>query len=196
MEGVVWRVPSHSPSPHVSVPHLPTKEEVGFDAPPVPSPEQLLLQVAHQGGIADVGACSSVLSLLVAFRSVNQAILRLMADEEVSHGKLGTLVVLYALDPVLSSPAQLAAQVGVTRSAMTDVLDALERKGWVHRTRTGDDRRVRGVGLTDEGREHTGGVTRRFLQTIEKIGSALSLSDQSILVAECRALSHRAAELT
>ena len=174
----------------------PAKEEVGCDAPQVPSPEQLLIQIARQGAIADVGACSSVLALLVAFRSVHHAITRLMADEEVSHGKLGTLVVLHALDPVPSTPAQLASQVGVTRSAMTDVLDGLEKKGWVHRSRLGDDRRLRGVALTHEGREHTGELTRRFLQTIEKIGSALSLSEQSVLVAECRALTHRAAELS
>jgi len=46
----------------------------------------------------------------------------------------------------------LAGQAGASLSAMTRLVDGLERKGWVERRRPDDDRRRVVVGLTDQGR--------------------------------------------
>jgi len=46
----------------------------------------------------------------------------------------------------------LAARLGVTKGAVTRLIDGLERRGFVARLRSGEDRRRVEVGLTDEGR--------------------------------------------
>lgn len=46
----------------------------------------------------------------------------------------------------------LAAHAGVSNSAMTRLVDGLEKKGWVDRTRSAADRRTVTVGLTPSGR--------------------------------------------
>jgi MarR family 2-MHQ and catechol resistance regulon transcriptional repressor len=46
---------------------------------------------------------------------------------------------------------QFAARVGITAAAATQLLDGLETRGLVQRTRCGDDRRVVNIDLTAEG---------------------------------------------
>lgn len=46
----------------------------------------------------------------------------------------------------------LASYAGVSASAMTRLVDGLERRGWVIRSRGEDDRRRVDVGLTQQGR--------------------------------------------
>jgi DNA-binding MarR family transcriptional regulator len=57
---------------------------------------------------------------------------------------------LWILGP--TQPARLADLSGTTRSAMSNLINTLERAGLVERTRDGQDRRVVFVALTDEGR--------------------------------------------
>jgi len=59
------------------------------------------------------------------------------------------------LQKLLEEPgdiSSLAERVGVTMSAMTRLVDGLERRGWVTRVRSDDDRRKVVVQLTDDGR--------------------------------------------
>jgi DNA-binding MarR family transcriptional regulator len=48
---------------------------------------------------------------------------------------------------------ELAAHAGITPSTATRILDALQRRGVVERTRTDEDRRAVAVSLTDDGRQ-------------------------------------------
>jgi DNA-binding MarR family transcriptional regulator len=48
---------------------------------------------------------------------------------------------------------ELAAQAGITPSTATRILDALERRGVVHRVRSREDRRGVAVSLTDLGEQ-------------------------------------------
>ncbi|WP_433262186.1 MarR family winged helix-turn-helix transcriptional regulator [Actinosynnema sp. CS-041913] len=57
---------------------------------------------------------------------------------------------LWILGP--TQPARLADLSGTTRSAMSNLINTLERAGLVERTRDDQDRRVVFVALTDEGR--------------------------------------------
>lgn len=164
-------------------------------APADSDPEHVLLQCSRQGGIGDPAAVGAVIALLKAFRGVSQAIVRLMGDETYSAGRICALVSLYALDPVPSSPAELALHAGVSRSAMTGILDGLERRGWVSRVRRGDDRRASWIELTTDGRAEAGALIHRFLHAASEIGMGLSLSDRSALIDECRLLAKRAAQI-
>src|SRR4029077_3804198 len=48
---------------------------------------------------------------------------------------------------------ELAGNAGITPSTATRILDALERRGIVERTRTPEDRRAVAVSLTEEGQQ-------------------------------------------
>ncbi|MFD1150388.1 MarR family winged helix-turn-helix transcriptional regulator [Saccharothrix hoggarensis] len=63
---------------------------------------------------------------------------------------------LWILGP--TQPARLADLTGTTRSAMSNLINTLERAGLVERTRDGQDRRVVFVALTDAGRAAVSGV--------------------------------------
>jgi DNA-binding MarR family transcriptional regulator len=59
------------------------------------------------------------------------------------------------LQELLEAPrdmSALAGQAGASLSAMTRLVDGLERHGWVERSRPDDDRRRVVVDLTDQGR--------------------------------------------
>jgi DNA-binding MarR family transcriptional regulator len=82
------------------------------------------------------------------------------------------------LQELLDGPrdmSALAAQAGASLSAMTRLIDGLERNGWVGRQRPDDDRRRVVVALTDAGRrqarqlrEQTETVIRAVLERIPK----------------------------
>jgi DNA-binding MarR family transcriptional regulator len=62
-------------------------------------------------------------------------------------------VVLQALLPEPLDLSSLAAFAGGSPSAMTRLVDGLERRGWVERVRSRDDRRRVTIELTRSGRE-------------------------------------------
>lgn len=47
--------------------------------------------------------------------------------------------------------SELVKQIGMTRGAISKVLDKLETKGWISRTTNPDDSRVQWLGLTPAG---------------------------------------------
>ncbi|MEU5693010.1 MarR family transcriptional regulator [Actinosynnema sp. NPDC020468] len=63
---------------------------------------------------------------------------------------------LWVLGP--TQPARLADLSGTTRSAMSNLINTLEKAGLVERTRDEKDRRVVFVALTVEGRDAVSGV--------------------------------------
>ncbi len=77
-----------------------------------------------------------------------------------------------ALQALLESEREvsdLAGIVGITTSAMTRLADGLETKGWVARTRSGEDRRRVALALTPAGREEA----RRLRGLTERSVAAL-----------------------
>lgn len=94
-------------------------------------------------------------------REVIHLMRRLMQAEErytkelnkkfsVSAPQVATLLAL--LDDGSMSPSQIAKKIMVESSTVTGIIDRLEQKGLVARTRISQDRRVITVELTEEGR--------------------------------------------
>jgi len=65
--------------------------------------------------------------------------------------------------------SRLAEHMGVSASAMTRLVDGLERRGWVRRVRGDDDRRRVDLELTAEGRREA----TRLRETTEKSVAAV-----------------------
>ncbi len=63
------------------------------------------------------------------------------------------------------SASRLVEQLGLGRTAMTSVVDRLERRGWVRRQASRRDRRVTDLTLTDSGRA-TAAAVRPAIQTV------------------------------
>jgi DNA-binding MarR family transcriptional regulator len=94
---------------------------------------------------------------LTAFEAFAQAVRRARGAPAQSSDSALTLS-QYALlqglaDRDVARVSDLAAGAGVTPSTATRILDALERRGIVSRTRPLEDRRAVAITLTDTGRE-------------------------------------------
>lgn len=164
----------------------------GANAAVLSQPEQFLINVARQGEIGNAAATAVVIGVLAAGRHVLQALARRLQDDDFSVGRLATLVMLKALDPLPSSPAELAIHADVSRSAMTGILDCLEAHGWIMRSRQSADRRVLAIRLTPTGRRATDRMITDFLRVTSELGSVLPTAVQAGLAADCRLLAARA----
>ena len=70
---------------------------------------------------------------------------------QVSAPQLSSLLALYENGPL--PPSRIAKYIMVNSSTVTGIIDRLEQKGLVQRSRVSTDRRVITVTLTDKGRE-------------------------------------------
>jgi len=101
-------------------------------------------------------------AFLSAFDAFAQAVRRARGATTQAGGDNGTLTLSqYALLQALADRSEarvreLAIEAGVTASTATRILDALERRGIVMRTRSAEDRRAVTVTLTDFGRSALG----------------------------------------
>ncbi|MBN1276243.1 MAG: MarR family transcriptional regulator [Deltaproteobacteria bacterium] len=69
---------------------------------------------------------------------------------KVSSPQLSCLIALYEAGPL--PPSHIARYIMVKSSTVTGIIDRLEHKGLVRRTRNSPDRRVINIELTDKGR--------------------------------------------
>lgn len=78
---------------------------------------------------------------------------------------------------------ELAEYLGLAINTVTDVVDALERRGLAQRRRDDADRRVVRVVLTEAGRDAAETVARGYLDIYRTYLSALSAEEQETLLA-------------
>jgi DNA-binding MarR family transcriptional regulator len=71
-----------------------------------------------------------------------------LAGEKITVGEWVVLRLLYEGE---AFPAVLAEQIGVTRGAMTKIIDRLYEKNLIDRTELQDDRRFQRIAITKEG---------------------------------------------
>ena len=131
---------------------------------------------------ADLDA--GVLPGLIGYRLrlAQQAVYRDFAASvsELSPGRAGMLMLVEANPGVTQS--RLARAVGLERSTMVGVIDALEDGGLVERHR-GEDRRTNGLWLTRAGRGLSARLRRRIELHERRIAARLSARERAQLVA-------------
>jgi len=115
------------------------------------------------------------LAQLALFRDFDRA----MQDLGISPGRVGMLLLVEA-NPGLSQ-SRLALAVGLDRSTLVPVLDALERRGLLER-RSGPDRRTNGLWLTARGKRFLATVKRRIAQHEERFLDLLTVSEREQLL--------------
>ncbi|QRA09898.1 MarR family transcriptional regulator [Burkholderia thailandensis] len=68
-----------------------------------------------------------------------------------------------------STAAELAREYGIDASAITRLLDRVEKRGLLQRVRSSEDRRVVRLELTDEGRELTKRMPEIFRSVLDQV---------------------------
>ncbi|MEM1328982.1 MAG: MarR family transcriptional regulator [Planctomycetota bacterium] len=73
-----------------------------------------------------------------------------------SQGRFTTLMLLHYVDcnDGPQTPSVLAERAGLSRAAMTTIIDSLEAEGLVTRRQSADDRRRQEIALTERGSSH------------------------------------------
>jgi DNA-binding MarR family transcriptional regulator len=74
--------------------------------------------------------------------------------------------------------ARLAASLGMTKNALSQLVDRTERRGLVHRESNEEDRRVVALGVTAAGKELAEAVYAEVAQRLPDIAGSLSADDQ------------------
>jgi DNA-binding MarR family transcriptional regulator len=73
-----------------------------------------------------------------------------------------------------ASTTWLSTKLGLTKSSVSQTLNSMEEKGWIHRSIDPDNRRKTTIDLTDEGRQKMGSVfsegMNRISNVLEKMG--------------------------
>lgn len=123
------------------------------------------LALARRRCATGAARCGLVFAQLGAAARLRGRLREALARHELSDLEFATLVVLFAGEQEAIPMAILAEQTAVSRSAMTDTLDALERHQLATRTRDRNDRRILRVRLTATGREKANRAIDDYLWT-------------------------------
>lgn len=140
----------------------------------------------YQGHPDEIRALNAFIKLMRATDSITADLSRHVADANLTLGQFGVLEALLHVGTL--SQVDLGGKLLRSGSNVTMLIDNLQKRGLVRRTRRDDDRRVIDVSLTDEGLEL---ITRLFpthAHRITQFFDALSPAQQDQLGELCRTL--------
>ena len=140
----------------------------------------------YKGTPREVLALDGFIKLMRATDSVNAHLSRHTEAAGLTMGQFGVLEAQLHVGPM--GQRALGAKLLRSGSNVTMVLDNLERRGLVRRTRREDDRRAVDVALTAKGRRVIAGLFPQHARRITRLFGALSSRDQRRLGALCKTL--------
>jgi len=152
---------------------------------------ETLLDVAKQHASLDPKACETLFALVEAGRAIRRHLLAAVAEQGLSEAKFCTLTLLRRVHPEPSTPADLAYHSGVTRAAMTDVLNQMVDQGWISRERSASDRRTHCIKLTPTGRDVIDRAITTLMNATAALLDDLQASQHQAAGDLCAALSQR-----
>ncbi|MDH7598249.1 MAG: MarR family transcriptional regulator [Sedimentisphaerales bacterium] len=115
-------------------------------------------------------------------RRMHTAIEQLLAGVGVNFTQVEILEVLFHNQDVDMTPAMLSEEVGLSRSAMTNALDGLERLGYTSRMPHPSDRRMIVACLTEQGREFASRLLPGRYQKLCKVVGLLSKEARDLML--------------
>jgi DNA-binding MarR family transcriptional regulator len=139
-------------------------------------------KAAERNTAVDYGLLDALIGyhLRRAQASVFDDFLRTTTREKITPGHFGVLVVIEANRGL--SQSALARALGIERSTMVAVIDALEARGLVERRNSTTDRRSYALTLTERGRALLKRLKPLVRQHEARIGSALSGAERAQLI--------------
>jgi MarR family 2-MHQ and catechol resistance regulon transcriptional repressor len=146
-----------------------------------------LMPTKYRGSKDEVRALNAFIKLARAINSLNTNLARHVADEgDITMSQFGVLEALLHLGPL--SQGDIGHKLLLSGSNVTTVIDNLEKRGFVTRTRRPGDRRVVDVALTDSGRKLIAKLFPAHARRITNLLSALTAKQQDQLGELCRTL--------
>lgn len=131
----------------------------------------------------DRDAIRACVPLLYFHRELDGALEQHYQAYGLSRGRWYVLVQLYKASDEGLTPADLADQTGVTRAAMTGLIDSLVESGHVNRGEVGDDRRTYRVLLTPRGTDLIASLLPDHLRRMQELIQALTPAERDAYVA-------------
>jgi DNA-binding MarR family transcriptional regulator len=131
--------------------------------------------------IANYVLCESVGYLLSRVRSTlwNSVTQHTMADLGITSTQASIMFMLASGRSLAA--ADLAREYGIDASAVTRLIDRLEKRGLITRVRSEEDRRVVRLALTDEGRVLVGQIPAIFTKVLDKLLSGFTPEEVGFL---------------
>jgi len=142
-----------------------------------------LLRAAGKYPTLNPSASEAFLHLLRTGDMVFSTEAEFLARHGISQGRFTVLMLLNCCSDEPCTPADLAARAGVTRAAMTGLVDTLEKDGIVTRERDADDRRSILVRLTRAGRTRLEKMLPDYFACVAAIMQPLRPAERKQLVA-------------
>ncbi|WP_414660251.1 MarR family winged helix-turn-helix transcriptional regulator [Horticoccus sp. 23ND18S-11] len=161
---------------------------------------ECLLEAAREFPDLDPSATEVFLNLLRTGDEAFRAVEAHLAQHDITQGRFGVLMALWACDGAAEcgatlSPAVLAERTGVTRATITGLVDTLERDGLVSRSPDPEDRRMLSVGLTARGEKLLRKILPSHFRQMAWLMQPLSESERKTLVRLLTKVLQRAAEV-
>ena len=131
----------------------------------------------------DLDALREGLTIAKLHRQLEQIIENDLASWGLTARQIEILEVLYHHREGVLTPAELSDEVGLTRSAMTGALDALEKLGHTVRTPHPTDRRMVSISLTLAGRDFISYHLPERYRKVNRIVSSMTQNERTLLLA-------------
>ena len=145
---------------------------------------QLITEITHEIGNSpnQPGALYAMSMIARAARMV----LRITDEHStrlgLSQSKLAILIYLSSQPELCASPSALAKHCGVSRAAMTGLLDSLEQEGYVERDSHPFDRRALRVKLTLKGQQFLGWIAPQDHHQVAELMNVLNDAERQNLI--------------
>lgn len=124
----------------------------------------------YRGSEGEVRALNALITLVRAAEAVGVTLHRDLVDKGLTSSQFGVLEALFHLGPL--NQKNLAAKILKSTGNITMVIDNLEKRGLVKRTRDEKDRRHYSVGITRKG---SGLITSFFPRHVARIVEEMSV---------------------
>jgi DNA-binding MarR family transcriptional regulator len=142
--------------------------------------DRFVAHVARIEGV-DPNLVREGVPLIRLHRQVEMLIEERLAGWGMTARQIDILELLHVSDEGLT-PAELADEVGLSRSAMTGTLDGLERRGYARRTPHAADRRMVLISLTAKGREFIARKLPERVRVLQLVYGALSAEERKTVL--------------
>lgn len=119
---------------------------------------------------------------------------RIARDQARPHMERQQYWVLSALECGSRRMSALAECAETSQASLTGIVDRLEDRGLVQRSRSAEDRRVVDVSLSEAGREELFASRTAFIARLENVLSPLDASERSVFLELLRKLTEAAPE--
>lgn len=123
-------------------------------------------------------------------RGSSEQMYALIAELDVSITQMKTLHVLTDTERELSVK-QLSDKLGLSLPGASRIVDALLRRGWVERREDSDDRRMKRIAITPDGRVILERIETARLAGLEQYAASLTPEQRTILSSALADLPHR-----